>query len=125
MPPFIFLIGVVKVHIAGEPFAKAESSRSLSLVLCPVEFGLDDEILWAPGICEVDKFQIHRLKAVFSTCVTVKAKNCQEKLDVKVLAICLNTIHLLLVQKFANSFSSYSEYTLKVVEVTDRFYKIK
>lgn len=82
--PFIFLVGVVKVHVAGELFAEAESGRSLGLDLCPVEFGLDDEILRAPGICEVDIFQIYRLKTVLSTCVTVKAKSCQEKLDVKV-----------------------------------------
>lgn len=54
MSPFILLIGVVKVQIAGELFAKAESSRSLCLVLCLVEFGLDDEILRTPGVCEVD-----------------------------------------------------------------------
>lgn len=54
MPPFIFLIGVVKVQIAGELFAEAEGGRSLGLVLCLVEFGLDNEILRAPGIREVD-----------------------------------------------------------------------
>lgn len=70
MAPFIFLVGVDKVHITGEFFAKAESGRSLGLVLCPVKFGLDDEILWAPGVCKVDIFQIKRLEAVLSTCVT-------------------------------------------------------
>ena len=83
MSPFIFLIGIVKVHITGELFAKAESGRSLGLVLCSVEFGLDDEMLWAPGIGEVDISQINRLKAVLSPCV-VKAKSCQVKLDVRV-----------------------------------------
>lgn len=70
--PFIFLVGVVEVHIAGELFAKAECCRSLGLVLCLLEFGLDDVILWAPGVGDVDKFQIHRLKAVFTACVTVR-----------------------------------------------------
>lgn len=80
MPPLIFLIGVLKVHVAGELFAKAKSCRSLRLVLSPVEFRLDNKILWAPGVCEVDKFQIQRLKAVRSTCVTVKEKWVSEKL---------------------------------------------
>lgn len=84
MSPLIFLIGVEKVHIAGKLFAKAESSSSFRLVFCPVELRLDNEITGAPGICEVDKFQIHGLKAVLSTCARVKGKNCQEKLDVKV-----------------------------------------
>ncbi len=74
MPPFIFHIGVDKVHIAGELFAEPKSSRSLGLVLCLVEFGLDNEMLWAPGICKVHKFQIHGLKAVLSTCVTVEMR---------------------------------------------------
>lgn len=59
MSPFIFLTGVVKVHIAGELFAEAESGRSLGLMQCLLKFGLDDEILRAPGICEVDEFQIN------------------------------------------------------------------
>lgn len=87
MPPFIFLTGVVKVHIAGKFFAKAKCGRSLCLVQCPVEFGLDNKILWAPGICEVDELQIHCLKAVLSTCVTMKPKSYQEKLDFKVSSL--------------------------------------
>lgn len=67
MPPLIFLIRVVEVHIAGELFPKAEGGRTLRLVLCPVESGLDDGILWAPRICEVDIFQVYGLKAVLST----------------------------------------------------------
>lgn len=67
MPPLIFLIGVVEVQVTGEFFPKAKRSRTLCLVLCPVEFGLDDIILWAPRIGEVDEFQINGLKAVLST----------------------------------------------------------
>lgn len=89
MPPFIFLVGVVKVHIAGELFAEAKSGSSLVLVLRPVELGLDDGMLRAPGICEVDELQINRLEAVLSTCGTVKPKSCQEKLDVKVETLCI------------------------------------
>lgn len=58
MPPFVFLIGVVEVHIAGKLFAKAEGGRSLRLVFGPVELGLDDEMLLAPWIREVLIFQI-------------------------------------------------------------------
>lgn len=67
MAPFILLIGVVEVHVAGKLFAKAEGGRSLGPVFCPMELGLDDEMLWAPRICEVHKFEIQGLKAVFST----------------------------------------------------------
>lgn len=54
VPPFIFLVGVVEVQITGKLFAKAKSGSSLSFVLRLDEFGLDDEILGTPGICEVD-----------------------------------------------------------------------
>lgn len=74
VPPFILLIRVVEVHIAGKLFAKAEGSRPLSLVLCPVEFGLNNKMFWAPWIGEVDILQIHGLKAILSTCVIVKKK---------------------------------------------------
>lgn len=59
MAPSIFLVGVGEMQIARELLSKAESGRSLSLVLCPLEFGLDDEMVGTPGVCEVDQFQIH------------------------------------------------------------------
>lgn len=72
--PLVFLTGVVKVHIARELFAKAECSRSLRLVLRPVKFGLDDEMIWAPRIGEVHIFQVYRFKAVILTCIPEKKK---------------------------------------------------
>lgn len=56
--PFIFLVGVVKVEVAGHLFTKPESSGTFSCALYPVEFGLDDVILGAPGIGEIDKLEI-------------------------------------------------------------------
>lgn len=64
MPPFVFFVGVAEEHVAWHLLAKAEGSRALRLVFCTVELWLDDGILRAPGICEVDKFHIHRFKAV-------------------------------------------------------------
>lgn len=76
--PLVFLIGIVKVKVAGNLFAIAEGGRSLLLVLCPLEFGLDNKMFRAPGICEVDIFQVNGLKAVFSTCATVTQRpQCQ------------------------------------------------
>lgn len=72
MSPLIFLIRIVKIDKTRELFAIAEGGRTLRRMFRPVEFGLDDEILGAPGICEVDVFQIHTLKAVVPTCVENK-----------------------------------------------------
>lgn len=68
MAPLVFLIRIVKVHIARKGFAEAESSRAFGLVLRPVEFGLDDEMFGAPGIGEVDKVQVQCFKAVPASC---------------------------------------------------------
>lgn len=56
MPPFISLIRVVEVHITWELLAKTERCRAFGHVLCLVESGLDNKIVWAPWICEVDVF---------------------------------------------------------------------
>lgn len=73
--PFVFLIGVVKVHVARELLAKAECRRPLRLVLCPVEFGLDNKMIWAPWIGEVHIFQVDRFKAVLSTCIPERIRS--------------------------------------------------
>lgn len=45
-----------------------ESGRSFGLVQCIMEPVLDTVILRAPRVREVDKFQIHCLKAVLLAC---------------------------------------------------------
>lgn len=76
--PLVFLTGVVKVHIARELFAKAECSRSLRLVLRPVKFGLDDEVIWAPRIGEVHILQVYCFKAVISTCIPENTRSLRK-----------------------------------------------
>jgi len=63
-PPLVGLVGVVEVEVAGELLAEGERGGSLRLALRPLEFGLHDEMIRAPGVREVDVLQIQRLEAV-------------------------------------------------------------
>lgn len=66
--PPVFLVWVGKMQIARQFLLKAESSRSLCLVLRLLKFRLDNKMLWTPGVREVDQLQIYRLKAVMTIC---------------------------------------------------------
>ena len=72
--PFVLLVGVVEVEVARHLFPKAESCGALSGVLRPVQLGLDDAVLGAPGVGEVDILEVNRLKAVLPSCITIACK---------------------------------------------------
>lgn len=82
MPPFVFFAGIAEEHMARQLFAKAEGSRTLGLVFCAVELRLDDGMPWAPWICKVDKFHIHRLEAVLLACKEAKSFRVIKKMIV-------------------------------------------
>ena len=72
--PFVLLVGVVEVEVARHLFPKAECCGALSGVLRPVQLGLDDAVLGAPGVGEVDILEVNRLKAVLPSCITIACK---------------------------------------------------
>ena len=69
--PFVLPVGIVEVEVARHLLPKAESSGALCGVLRPVQLGLDDVVVWAPGIGEVDILEVNRLKAVLPSCITI------------------------------------------------------
>ena len=72
--PFVLLVGVVEVEVTRHLLPEAESSGALGGVLRPVQLGLDDGILGAPGVGEVNVLEVNRLKAVLPSCVTIADK---------------------------------------------------